>query len=88
MLERFQLLEAPHRRVGRVEVRLGLLVPAGLLVRLLLRNRVRLAQAHIPICVDFCQVHLRHDLLPVGADLHQLLVHLRCIDVSQQFALG
>ena len=42
----------------------------------------------ITISIDLGQVHLGHDLLPVGADLHQLLVHLGRIDVGQQIALG
>ena len=88
VLEGFQLFQAPNVGVGRVEVGLGLLVSTGLLIGFLLRNRVGLAQADIAVGIDLGQVHLRHDLLPVGAGLHQLLVHLRGVDVGQQFALG
>ena len=87
MLEPFQLFEALHVGIGGGQVRLGLLVAAALGIGFLLRNRVGLAQRLITVCVDFRQVHRGDHLLPRGARLHQLLIDLRGVDVSQQFSL-
>src|SRR5260370_15849135 len=76
ILEALELFEAAYVGVSGGQVGLALLVCAGLLIGFLRGDGVSLAKVLPAVSTDFCQLHLRDELLPRGLGLVPFLINL------------
>ena len=87
MLEGFHLFQAAHVRSCCCQVRLGLGVGIGALIRFLLGDSVHLLKIFPTFGRAFCNLHLGRSLIASRAGLHKFLIDFGTLNIGEAITL-